>query len=107
MKRFLLLSLIATSCLTLGSCYDPHAQGSRIVREIEANGSGGLNTFTLQGLVAWFGERPKFAAKINAECTPLWPASDANWITTAEGTACRAARIATPPPQMTADQRAW
>ena len=104
MKR---ISLFIVTTIVLSGCYDPHAQGSKIVREAEANGSGNLNTFTLPGLANWFSHRPQLATKIDGECRPLWTSGDANWVTTAEGTVCQAARAAVPPPPVTADQRIW
>ncbi len=89
------------------SCYDPHAQESRIVREVEANGSGNISTYTAPGLSEWFSTRPQLAKKIAGECEPIRQIAGANWLTSSEGSVCHAAAIAQPPPEYTADQRAW
>ncbi len=104
----LLLLGVAIAGLTISSaCYDPHAQESAIVREIEANGSGDLSTYTAPGLGQWFSVRPQFATRIAAECAPLARSSRANWITSAEGVACSAATQAAPAPIPVADTRSW
>ncbi len=51
-QAFTFASLIAVSFLT--GCYDPHAQDSPIVREVQAAGAGNLSMFTYQGLAEWF-----------------------------------------------------
>ena len=100
-------AVIGAVTLLLAACYDPHAQDSKIVREVEAAGSGSLSTYTLPGLEQWFGERPELATKIAYECLPLRKRAGANWLTTAEGSVCRAAALTAPPPVPTADQRTW
>ena len=98
---------LAALVFFLNACYDSHAQDSKIVREVEAAGSGDLSTYTLQGLEQWFGERPQLATKIAYECFPIRKTATANWLTTAEGSVCQAAFATAPPPPMTADPRAW
>ncbi|MBV8437256.1 MAG: hypothetical protein JOY95_07055 [Silvibacterium sp.] len=99
--------LLGVFTFLMTACYDPHAQDSKIVREVEAAGSGNLSTYTLQGLEQWFMERPQLATKIAYECLPLRKTATANWLTTAEGSVCQAASATAPPPPMTADPRAW
>ena len=99
------VSLIAVLFLT--GCYDPHAQDSPIVREVQAAGAGNLSTFTYQGLAEWFSHRPAFTKKIYAECVSVAQNAPANWTTTAEGTTCHAAQVMLPPPDITADTRTW
>ena len=96
---FLLLSLVG--------CYDPRAQESAVVREVEAAGAGNLNTYTQPGLAQWFSTRSELARKIAGECGPIAGNRGANWATSAEGTVCLAANRAQPLPQWTADQRTW
>lgn len=96
-----------TGTLALSGCYDPNAQGSTIVRQIEAAGSGNISTFTLSGLAEFFSNRPELAKRIATECLAIEPTRPANWATTAEGTACHAAIAMQPPPSFTADQRTW
>ncbi len=93
--------------LALASCYDPHARDSPIIRELQAAGAGDLSTFTQQGLGDWLGKHPKLATKIAAECLPIAQKAQANWNLTAEGTACQVAARSAPPPEYTADPRAW
>lgn len=99
------LPLLALGCLLWSgmACYDVHAQQSAIVREIEANGSGNISTYTAAGLAQWFSSRPQLALKIARECEPISKASQANWLTSAEGTACYAAAQASPPVNYQAD----
>ena len=99
--------VIGAVTLLLAACYDPHARDSKIVREVEAAGSGSLSTYTLPGLEQWFGERPELAIKIAYECLSLRKTAGANWLTTAEGSVCQAAALTAPPPVPTADQRTW
>ncbi len=93
--------------LASSACYDPYAQGSKIVREVEAAGSGDLSTFSQSGLVLWFSKRPQMAVKIYAECRPIEKTAPANWPDTAEGSVCNAARLTQPRPAIVADPRAW
>jgi hypothetical protein len=99
--------VLVTAAVTQVACYDPHAHDSAIVRQIEANGSGDISTYTMPGLVAWFQQRPALATAIAAECRPVSLTANANWITSAEGTACRAAIVTAPPPEFKADSRTW
>lgn len=103
MKQLSLLLCLAASI----ACYDPHAQNSKIVREVEAAGAGNLSTYTQPGLVQWFSSRPELAKKIAAECQPISRTASADWLTTSEGTVCHAAELMEPPPQYKADQRTW
>ncbi|HEX3682122.1 MAG TPA: hypothetical protein VHU83_06220 [Bryobacteraceae bacterium] len=89
------------------ACYDPHAQDSKIVREVEAAGSGDISTYTVPGLAEWFSHRPELATKIADQCAPIARTAQANWRTSAEGTVCYVATRIAPPPPMVADQRAW
>jgi hypothetical protein len=88
-------------------CYDPRAQDSRIVREVEGNGAGDLTTYDSVSLQQWFGQHPQLATKIAAEC--IWPSkhSDASWARSAEGTTCYAATMTAPAPEWVADPRGW
>lgn len=104
MKRILFVLMTAG---VLAGCYDPHAQQSKIVREVEAAGAGDLSTYTEAGLVQWFSSRPALATKIATECEPISRAATANWLTTSEGTVCHAADLMEPPPQYKADTRIW
>ena len=101
--------VIALLCGCLGACIDPHAQNSRIVREVEANGSGDLTTYTLPDLKQWFTQRPELAKKIAAECAPISANAQANWLRSAEGTTCSAAMAVNTwiPRDWKADQRKW
>src|SRR5436305_7914185 len=106
MKPFLAICSL-TSFLVLVGCYDPHAQDSKIVQEVEAAGAGNLSTFNYQGLALWLADRPALTRKVYAECVPISRTAAANWNTTAEGTVCHAAATVLPPPNLTADTRAW
>ena len=106
MKRILCLCSLM-SVLMLAGCYDPHAQDSQIVREVEAAGAGNISTYTYQGLGQWLAQRPELAKKIAAECVPIAQKAPANWLTTAEGTTCHAAQVVAPPPEIKADTKAW
>jgi hypothetical protein len=75
----------------LSACYDPHAQESQVIRLLEANGAGDLNTYSAPGLQQWFSTRPKLAQQVAQLCDPISKNSAANWATSAEGTACSAA----------------
>lgn len=93
--------------LLLAACYDPHAQESAIVREVEGQGAGNISTFTLPGLEQWFGATPQrreFAAHIAEECQPLTQHSGANWQSSAEGSVCLAANRMAAAPTITADK---
>lgn len=86
--------------LTLLSCYDPNAHSSKIVRELERNGSGDLSSMTTPEIGAWFANHddPKLVARINAECAQLRGRTDAGWTyRTAEGRSCAAAASLAPP----------
>jgi hypothetical protein len=89
------------------ACYDPHAHDSKIVRELEAAGSGDISTYTVPGLTEWFSHRPELATKIANECGPIAKTAPANWATSAEGTVCYVAIRMAPPPPIVADQRIW
>jgi hypothetical protein len=90
----------------MSGCYDPHAQQSAVVREVEAAGSGNLDTSTADGLKDFFGNHPKLANKISAECVPFAKKADAHWVETAEGRTCLAAH-AMAQTDWKADPRAW
>ena len=107
MRREILITATVLAAVCLSGCYDPHAQDSRIVREVEAAGAGNLSSFTYQGLVDWFFKHPDVTKKIAGECAAVARTAPANWLTTAEGTTCHAAEVAAPPPQFKADQRTW
>lgn len=104
---FLLATVIVLAVLSESSCYDPHAQESRIVREVEAAGAGNISTYTVPGLVQWFSSRPDLARTVAGQCAPLERAAGANWGTSAEGSVCYAAAKMVPSPAMVADQRTW
>jgi hypothetical protein len=106
MKTFLATCLLASFLVVVG-CYDPQAQDSKIVQEVEAAGAGNLSTFNYQGLALWLADRPALTRKVYAECVPISRTAAANWNTTAEGTVCHAAATVLPPPNLTADTRAW
>ena len=91
------------------ACHDSNEQRSPIVRLMEQNGSGDLSSFTAPGLQQWFAVRPDLAKRVVGMCEPIAKNSTANWVTSAEGTACAAAQrtIAFLPAKVTADQRAW
>lgn len=106
-QRSLGMLLFAT-CLT--SCYDPHAQESAIVREVEAHGSGDIGTFTQPGLMQWFGASParrEFAAHIAAECGPIQQSRGANWLSSTEGSVCLAANREAAVLPITADNQVF
>lgn len=107
MRRKVFITAIVLAIVFVSGCYDPRAQNSRIVREVEAAGAGNLSTFTYPGLVDWFSKHPDVTKKIAGECAAAARNAPANWLTSAEGTTCRAAEVATPPPQFKADQRKW
>ena len=88
MKTFLATYSFA-SFLVLAGCYDPHAQDSKIVREVQAAGAGNLSIFNYQGLALWLADRPALTRKVYAECVPISRAAPANWNTTAEGSRSR------------------
>ena len=75
----------------LTSCYDPHAQESKVIRLLEINGAGDLSTFSAPGLQQWFSTRPELAKQVAMMCGPISKTATANWATSAEGTACSAA----------------
>lgn len=106
-KLTLVMMLVATLVATESACYDPHAHDSKIVREVEAAGSGDISTYTVQGLTEWFSHRPELAKKVANECAPIAKTAPANWTTSAEGTVCYVATRMAPPPPITADQRTW
>jgi hypothetical protein len=89
----------------LCGCFDPHAQQSAVVREVEAAGSGNLDVSGPVGLDVFFANRPALALRINTECEPLYTHGDAHWAETAEGRVCLAAHGNLPPTAWTADQR--
>ena len=102
---FISICLLALGALA--SCgYDPRAQESAIVREVEAAGSGNLDTSSPQGLGIWFGNHRQFANKISKECEPLLNKGDAHWAETAEGRVC-AAVWANKVTDWKADARSW
>ncbi len=105
--RLAIPAMIAAIVLSEAACYDPNAQQSRIVREVEAAGSGNISTYTLPGLVQWFSHRPDLATRVANECRPIESVAGANWGTSAEGSVCYAASKMVPPAPMIADQRTW
>ncbi len=107
MRRTLALTILIPAISGSLACYDPHAQSSKIVREVEAAGSGDISTFTPQGLAFWFQQHPKMALQISAECAPILKTAQANWVTSAEGSVCQAALSNQPPPTVTYDKRSW
>lgn len=108
MKKFLVFWVVIPLIIVIQiACYDPHAQSSRIVREVEAAGSGNISTYSVPGLTEWFSQRPEFATKIANECVLVARTAPANWTTSAEGAACYVATKTAPAPPMIADQRTW
>ena len=103
--------LIATGSLMMVlqiGCYDPRAQESAIVREVESNGSGNLDVVTLPGLGEFFANRQALAAHIDQECAPRRAVADAHWIDTAEGKTCQAAHLIAPQMQWAAPkEKGW
>ena len=107
MEKFKTFLTAAVLVLIQAACYDPHAQDSKIVREVEAAGSGDISRYTVPGLTEWFSHRPQLATKIANECVPIVRSAPANWATSAEGTVCFVAAQMAPPPPMVADPRTW
>lgn len=110
-KSFL-LGLAISAAITVivvneSSCYDPHAQDSKVVREVEAAGAGNISTYSVPGLAQWFSQRPELATKIASECAPIEKVASASWATSAEGSVCYVATRTAPPAPMMADQRTW
>ena len=103
----LTFSLLILTGMTLCSCYDPNAQTSAIVREVESAGSGNLDVSSLNGLVMFLSARPSLAKRIDQECEPLAERADAHWVETAEGRACLAAHRAAPPIEWQSDKRSF
>lgn len=107
MKKSKTFFAVTALLLILTACYDPHAQASKIVREVEAAGSGDISRYTVPGLTEWFSHRPQLATKIASECVPIARSAPANWATSAEGTVCFVATQMAPAPPLAADQRTW
>jgi hypothetical protein len=101
------LPLICFSIVALCGCYDPNAQTSVIVREVEAAGSGNMDVSSPIGLNTFFAARPELASRINTECEPLASHGDAHWAETAEGRICSAAHNNLPPTNWTSDGRSF
>ena len=91
--------LLTTSLLSLVACYDPRAQQSSIVREVESAGSGNLDYVTPPGLADFLAMRPALVETLNRQCAPLRISADAHWIETSEGKVCAVAR--------TFSQKSW
>lgn len=89
------------------ACFDPHAQESRIVQEIEAVGSGNLDAVTIPGLAQFFAHHEALATQVNHECVPLREKANTHWIETAEGKACFAAQRFAAQPHYTSDTRGY
>ncbi len=106
-KQFVLFA----ATIALMSCYDPGAQSSAVVRQIEAAGSGDISSSTELEIAQWIVSHPEKRAvlnQINEECSPLRSAGTANWaMRTAEGRVCTAVgQIASYAPRE-ADQTAY
>lgn len=101
------LAAIPGIVVTQPGCYDPHAQQSKIVRQVEAAGSGDISTYTVPGLTEWFSHRPELATKVAKECASVARTAPANWATSAEGSICYVAARMAPPPPIIADRRTW
>jgi hypothetical protein len=99
--------LLLLSCLPFVGCYDPHAQLSAVVREVEASGSGNLDFSSQNGIAVYLSNRPELAAHLNQECESLYLNSDAHWAETAEGRVCMAAHNVAPPTNWKADSRTY
>jgi len=105
MAKALALMILAFS---LVGCYDPNAQRSAIVREVETAGAGDLSTYDVQSLGLWFANHQELATKVSLECAPVERAAPAGWLRSSEGSVCRAAGIMAQPPPVIADQsRSW
>lgn len=84
----------------MASCYDPNAQSSAVVREVESQGSGNLASMTAPEIGAWFANHndPNLVRRIVSECASLQFRADAGWTyRTAEGRVCSAAAALAPP----------
>jgi len=106
-KRIASLMLICLLWGVSNGCYDAHAQESRVVRFLEANGSGNISTFSQPGLAQWLSEHREVAQQAEKMCEPLYAHSPANWAPSAEGTVCLCARSFAPPPNFQSDNQKW
>jgi hypothetical protein len=91
MRTLLLISI----CLSLGACYDPNAQSSYIVREVEAAGSGDISSLTTIEIGQWFARtnNRQLVHRVNMQCDHLRRFRSADWsMRTAEGRVCSAAQ---------------
>lgn len=87
-------ALLLLSIFLLVGCYDPHAQSSAVVREIERNGSGDISSMTSQEVGAWLVNHNdrNLINRVAVACAPLRARAQAGWdYRTAEGRACTAA----------------
>jgi hypothetical protein len=86
-------SMAAALVLSLGGCAPaPQASSdSRIVREVEAAGSGPVENASVQSLFTWFEQHTHLANQINRECEQVKKTAAATWGDSREGHVCEAA----------------
>lgn len=84
-------ALLLTSCgltITSSSNNSSPVTKSKIVEQVEADGSGPLEQVSEKALYKWFQTRQELVLKINKQCEELRPTAPAGWGDTPEGRVC-------------------
>lgn len=93
MVRIHLIAASAASMILFTACARKPVtrSNSEIIRQVEAAGSGPVETASVQSLFTWFEQHTHLANQINKQCEQVKKAAPAAWGDSAEGRVCEAA----------------
>jgi hypothetical protein len=86
-------ALPAASVLLFSGCKPAQraSSDSQIIQEVEAAGSGPVESASVQSLFAWFEQHTHLANQINKQCEQVKKTASATWGDSPEGRVCEAA----------------
>jgi len=87
-----LVAASAASLIVLTACAPTSRRSnSEIIRQVEAAGSGPVESASVQSLFSWFEQHTHLANQINKQCEGVKKTAPATWGDSAEGRVCEAA----------------
>lgn len=88
-----LAAIPAATVLLFSSCAPAQraSPDSEIIRQVEAAGSGPVETASVQSLFTWFEQHTHLANQINKKCEQVKKTATATWGDSPEGHVCEAA----------------
>jgi hypothetical protein len=87
-----LVAASAASLIVLTACAPTSTRSnSEIIRQVEAAGSGPVESASVQSLFSWFEQHTHLANQINKQCGRVKKTAPATWGDSAEGRVCEAA----------------